>query len=1021
MTDHPYSPTKGLQRWIAFSLIGLTLCFSIHAQDQPVPPARAALPLSDPVMDLDVVVTADRVRHWMDGESRMLLLEEGVQFRMGTYGFKANRAVIRIERELSNFGRVWHLAVYLDQAEPLVETGPVQTESGQLLITATTRGGVTVDKPAVMERVEDAPRVPLIDQALQQLIALREARSRPGLAVPESLGLDEEALARRDRRRAELESQQRQVYQATTPAPAPGSAPSQGNNPSPPDPQQATLSPPPEPTILPASGTVAYTMDSWAVQPGDDRTVVSLIGDVRLVFEDFRAGRVVSLKAEKVVLFLSDEADQPATGSGDLDAGNVQGVYLEDNAIITDGDYTVRAPRVYYDLAMNKATLLDAVFFTYDIKRRVPLYVRAERVRQTSATDFRATNARLSTSEFAVPHFSVGAGEMRVSEYSPGDGRSGLVFDAKDTTFNLGNVPVFYWPRLAGYGDSIPLRSVRSDYSSENGVSVQTEWDMFALTGQPRPENTRWTGEIDYLGEHGPAIGTEVKYDDDRSLGNARGYLLLDDNGEDEIGGRLPVEQDGETRGYALAQHRSYLPGGIELSLEGSYVSDSTFLEEFFPEQAYEVQPYETSAYVKWQQTDAVVDALATTPRLTDFTPQLTRLQSYGYQVEKYPELSYRIIGRSLFDDIVTLYSQTSVSQLRIYAGDDTPGDRGFDATSSNRFFGIAPTTGFDDRLDGLNIPTTSVRRLDSRHEITMPLEAGAIDVTPYAVGRVTAYDDDFAEFNGGNDDTLRLFGEVGLRIGTEFSKSDSTVRSDILDLEGIRHIVRPSATLFVNGSTLNPDDLPVYDPDVEDLAQGSGARVGVTQTWQTRRGGPGRQRTVDWVTWKTDYVYRSSEADSDTVIARFYDYRPEYSRGGDHLYSELLWMVTDTLGLAGQITHSLESDRVEQWRVGSTLDHSPRLQSFLSYEEIAELDTRLLSYGFTYVLTPKYKIGAVQTWDFEGNESRNISLQMDRRLPRWTLRVFVSFDEIEDEQRVGIALVPEGSRGGGRVFGLND
>jgi hypothetical protein len=131
--------------------------------------------------------------------------------------------------------------------------------------------------------------------------------------------------------------------------------------------------------------------------------------------------------------------------------------------------------------------------------------------------------------------------------------------------------------------------------------------------------------------------------------------------------------------------------------------------------------------------------------------------------------------------------------------------------------------------------------------------------------------------------------------------------------------------------------------------------------------------------------------------------------------------MVTDTLGLAGQITHSLESDRVEQWRVGSTLDHSPRLQSFLSYEEIAELDTRLLSYGFTYVLTPKYKIGAVQTWDFEGNESRNISLQMDRRLPRWTLRVFVSFDEIEDEQRVGIALVPEGSRGGGRVFGLND
>jgi hypothetical protein len=291
------------------------------------------------------------------------------------------------------------------------------------------------------------------------------------------------------------------------------------------------------------------------------------------------------------------------------------------------------------------------------------------------------------------------------------------------------------------------------------------------------------------------------------------------------------------------------------------------------------------------------------------------------------------------------------------------------------------------------------------------------VDVTPYVVGRVTAYDDDFAEFNGGNDDRVRLWGEAGLRLGTELHRADADVRSSLLDLNGLRHIVAPSATFFLNGSTLNPEDLPVYDPGVEALAQGAGVRLGMTNTWQTRRGGERRQRTVDWVTLRTDLVLRSDDADVDQPLPRFYDYRPEYSVGGDHFYGELLWMVTDTLGVAGQVTHSFESDRVAQWRVGSTLDHTPRLSTFLSYEEIDPLDSQLLAYGFTYQLTTKYRVGFRQTLDFSEDDSRSIDLTIDRKLPRWTLRVRVGFDEIDNESRVGLTLIPDGrDADGGRV-----
>ncbi len=1034
----------------AISFIVLLLLAGRVQAQQPVdiPPAVAGQPFSDRVLGLDAELTALRVTTWDDGPARMMLLDGDARFRMGTYGFEGNRAVVRIERQDRMGQRLWHLAIYLTDATPLAGVGPVRAEAGRLMITATTTGAVRLDNPGLLERVAQPPDEPLITDARQRLAELRRNRQQPGLAVPDTDLIGDDALATRDARRAALAAEQQRVYRAS-----PGGAPStattaaDGSSAVPTDtsPNTQPLTPNRQrPDILPARGTVAYAMDAWAVQPTEGQTLVSLIGDVRLVFEGVPGtavvpgapspggaagsapgGRVVTLKAQRVVLFLDNEADAdtPTAAAGSLDASAVSGVYLEDGATITDGDYTVRAPRVYYDLARNQAVLLDAVFYTYDLKRQIPLYVRAARVRQTSATDFAASDAKLTTSEFAVPHFSIGANELQVSEYRTADDRSGFAFVAEGTTLNLGKWPFFYWPRLAGYVQDIPLRRVSAGYSSDTGVSVRTSYDVFALLGRAEPDNVDWTADLDYRGTHGPALGTTLAYDTPDGLGNARAYLLPDDSGTDEIGGRLDVEHSDDVRGFARAYHRSTLPRGIELSLQGAYVSDETFLEEFFPREADEARPYETSAYLKWQDGDTATDLLAAT-YLSDFNPQLTPLQVFGYRVERYPELGYRVLGRSLFDDTATLYSQTTVSQLRIDPGDDAPSDRGFDVAESNRFFGIDPGTTFTDRAEANGLPLQSVRRLDTRHELAVPLSAGALDVTPYAVGRLTAYDESFEDFNGGDDDQIRLFGELGVRVGTEFSKASPDARSDILDVDGLRHVVAPSATFFVNGATLGPDDLPVYDPDVESLADGAGMRLGVTQTWQTRRGGAGRQRTVDWVTLKTDAVFRSGNDDADgggddAAIARFYDYRPEYSAGGDHLYAQLLWLVTDTLGAAGEVTHSLEDDRVAQWRLGITLDHSPRLRSFLSYAEIESLDSRLLTYGFDYQLTTKYRVGASQTLDFSEDESRSISLVLDRKLPRWTLRTFVSFDEIEDEQRVGIALVPDGARGG-RVFGLD-
>jgi len=325
--------------------------------------------------------------------------------------------------------------------------------------------------------------------------------------------------------------------------------------------------------------------------------------------------------------------------------------------------------------------------------------------------------------------------------------------------------------------------------------------------------------------------------------------------------------------------------------------------------------------------------------------------------------------------------------------------------------FGIPNTTAFDDALFATGVPDEWVFRADSRQEVSAPMDFGDVRVAPYAVGRITAYDEDFSAF-AGEDEKLRLWGSLGARASTSRQKTYDK-HSQLLDVNGIRHVVEPSVDLFFSGANIDSDDLPIYDADIEGLQEGAGLRLGLTNTLQTKRGGPGRQRSVDWIILKTDLVLRSDDSDVSTDIARFFDYRPEHSVGGDHIYTELLWMVTDTLGLAGELTHSLETDRVVQWRFGGTLQHNPRFSSFVRYDEIDILDSRLLSYGFTYILTVKYEMGFRQRIDFARDESRSVDVWLERRVPKWRIRLTANVDEIEDNQTIGIVLIPEGFGGG--------
>ncbi len=985
-------------------------------------------PLAEPILRADAQFRATKATAFRLGEAQALLLEGDVTAAVGNYGFRGDRAVVRIDREERPGRVVRHVSIYVDNARPLKGRGRTEAEAQRLLVTASTLGDVQLETDLLV-RADAPPADGLVTEAMDRIDRYYAALMVRTLAGPREPVYGPAVDALRTSRRAEIAADQKQLLtrlaevqvgvEEAAPEPMPD-VPA-GIAPPPRPPVVLTPPPPPQPlvepppidrgdTVLPRDGIVTFTAQRVVYEPaqGDAaEALLMMIGEVNVVFQGVAPNRQMSLRAQNVVVFIDPEkAGDPQNRQ--LDASAVTGVYLEDNVIVTDGVYTLRGPRVYYDVASDRAIVLDAVLYAWDVKRKVPLYLRARQLRQEGVNSFVADKARFTTSEFAEPHFHIGADQLTLREVREADGSTEQGFVARGVTLNTRNVPFFYWPGMSGKTDETALKRVKVGYSSDDGPNIETKWDLFALMGRQRPDNVDLLGKLDYQGNHGVGVGAELDYKFRDMFGNFETYLVPLDNGTDEIGGRQDIDHESDFRGYGQWQHRQLIGGKWELSLEAAYVSDETFLEEFFPSLATEEKPFETSIYLKRQQNDWAFDLL-TSYDLNDFVAQTNRLQVYPYTVDKLPELGYYQVGTSLWENRLTYFTENRLSRMAINRDESSPSDRGFRDNTSLQLFGIPAGTTFRDDLAAAGISGQYISRFDTRHEVQAPFKVGIFDFVPYASGRVTAYDDDFNEY-AGNEDNVRFLGTLGTRIHTQFHQTYG-VENNLLDVHRLRHIVEPRVDLFTVASSLDPERIPVYDVDVEHLSEGAGVRLGVTNTFQTQRGGDGRWRSVDWIVLNTDVVLRSDDVDVDAPIARYFSYRPEYSVGGDHFYTDLFWAISDSLAFVGDLTYSFEgNERVAQWRSGFTLDHTPNLTTFINYGEIDVIDSRLLTYGFTYRLSTKYTVGFAHTLDFgPENDSRDINVWLERRLPRWRLRMMASVDEVDGESTFSVVLLPEG------------
>lgn len=776
-----------------------------------------------------------------------------------------------------------------------------------------------------------------------------------------------------------------------------------------------------------SSGLLTFSAEDIAIVAGEgegaERTIL-LSGGVALELSNVRDRQGLVMTAQRAVIFLT-----PGTLGelGRIDRADVLGVYLEGEASLQDDRYTQRGSRLYYDVQADRALVLDAVLSTFEPRLGTPLYVRAESIRREGERQFVAERATIGNTSFAKPFFTVGARQVVVERYQRQVGediQTGNVVDAKGVNMKTGPLPVFWWPRWVGDPERIPLRGIGFESSNTEGFAFKTAWDAWVLAGLEPPEGVRTEVLIDAYEKRGVGLGGLVSWGRPTFDGSVFGYLLPNDNGVDDLRTGEEFDQDGRLRGMIVGENRWDIDESWTLRLEGAHISDQRFLESVFDEEFRNRREFTTRGVLSRRGERTLFEAELGS-NVDDFISNEYLLLSQGYSVDRLPEIRFTQLTSDPLADyapgLITYNAEVRAGQLGLNFDDVLARERGFGSNFlAQEAFGINADQSIGDRLrmEGLN--EKPIWRFDTRHEFAMPLklgEDGAINLTPFVVGRVTSYDSSFSGFSPEEEDKNRLWGAAGVRLSTTISGVDESVESRTLDLHRLRHVIEPGITVWHSGTTIDQEDLPVYDDEVESLVEGTMVRMGVDQRWQTQRGGPGRWRSVDVFTLRAEWVWSGDDVEEQSPIGRYVEERPELSNPGEFYNFEALWQVSEAVGLAGRLVHDIDNRESSYMTAGVIIDHGIDFQTSFDVRRVEAIDSTVLGANASYQVTPKYRVFTNATYDTVEEDLENLSAGLEREFPNLTLRSIIRYNNIRDETSFGFAITPAGGSGGGFGF----
>lgn len=678
-------------------------------------------------------------------------------------------------------------------------------------------------------------------------------------------------------------------------------------------------------------------------------------------------------------------------------------LFLEGNVIFALGDRVVYANKMYYDVNRQAGTILDAEMLSpVPDQYKGLIRLRADVLQQINQQQFRAFGAAVTTSRIGEPRYWLesreldltrtqaydidpltGAAHLDPETYQPRV-KDNFQIESYDNFINLLGVPILYWPLLKTNLDQpeyyLQNFSVKND--SIFGMQVLSDWNMYQVLGMNPVEGTDWTGSLDYLSERGIAAGSQFNYQRENGFvfpGITNGFydswFLLNDDGLDNLGlDRRKVTPEETQRGRSLWRHSHRFLNGDRLLGEFGWISDRNFLEQYYEREWDEQKDQATSIRYQRQRENRLFE-LSADANVNDFFTQtqwLPRLDSY-------------VIGQALFGTRVTWNQHSHVGYADLKVGDAPT-----NVVDLAKYDPLA----WEAEREGLRIGT--------RQELEVPVQLGAVKVVPYVLGDATYWGEDLT----GNELT-RVYGQTGLRASLPMWRVDPGVQSQLLNLNGMAHKVNFETELLYADASQDLDQLPLYDVLDDDaqehfrrrfafdtfgilpgqdvplmfderyFALRSGlqryvsapsaeiaddlmlVKMGINQRWQTKRGTPGQEHVIDWITFDVAAHY-FPKSDRDNFGEDFgmidYDFR---------------WHIGDRLALLSDGYFDTFQDGLNTAAIGLAANRPEVGDVYLGLRAIdGPITSQTLNARINYRMSHKWIFRASSSWDF-GNTGR--------------------------------------------------
>ena len=917
--------------------------------------------------------SADTAYTWTENEVNVVQFEGPVSFQVDDVSMKADSAVLWLKRIPGAVFEQQDVEIAL-LGNAVLEQGSTRRSGDRLYVTARVRGNV---------RVSANQRTSRVRAGTPQYQVAQSMREQGGLAGAPEAG----------------------KWRLPTPPPLT---------------EQSEKGPPAPVTAMVPTVTVRIK-SLQSVMMGDGNIAIVLEGGATVIVHKSEA-EAVELYAQRMVLLtrLKKFADVKADGKT-LEMGEaVEGVYLDGDVQIDyipkgrkNPESRLQADRAYYEIGTDRAVLTDAVLHTMDPLTQTPLVVRAATIKQLSQSkehgEYRLQGMKLTSSTFASPSFAIAANKAYLTQAENADEYYGkrTSFSATNTRAEFWGLPVFWTPYSAGAANeqAFPLRAADIGSSQRFGTYVKTEWGLFELLGRSPPKGTDVSFRADYLTLRGPAGGVNAKYsggfitDAEREPWNYEGRLetyFIDDHGTDKFGGdRLDVEPQTTQRGLAAWQHQHFLPDDWQVQLRTAWVSDPTFLEEYYPAEYRGDLPMESSLYLKHQRDTEALTLLGTT-QPNGFVTSSEYAQE-GLEIQRSPEVSYQRIGDSFGDDRFTFFSSNSAAELKMQLSDATPAELGYRP-------GTSPGIPVQGRY---GVSEEAVRRGDTRQEIDYPLQVDRFRVVPYVMGRYTYYSD---SIDGATQN--RVFAGTGVRLNTAFWRVDDYAASELWDIHRVRHVIEPELHLFASGQSVDQTDLLIYDEQVDRVNDIQAVQLAMHQRWQTMRGGPGNWRSVDFLTWNTEgNFYANKPADAalepNNFRGMFFPSAPETSVPRNSINTDLTWRASDSTAFLGDAQYNLDKKTLATMSGGVAVQRGDRMNWYVGNRYIQALDSNILSFLVNYDLSTRYTLGFGQSYDYGAGQNVTSNVSVLRHFDVFYMVFSVRYDDSTGERGLYVGLRP--------------